>query len=103
MIVDFLSTYFYLQHSPKNLAQSTRFARSRVYSGGINSAGIESRPDIRQTAEVLRRLADLKLSEPAIATGWTRSLISGGSMTDIDVPYVGGAPYIEARTISLAT
>lgn len=67
--------------------------------GGINSASIESRQDVRQTAEVLRRLAAHGLSEPAIAAGWTRSLIAGGSTTDIDVSYVGDIPYIEARTI----
>lgn len=56
-------------------------------------------PDVIETAKVLRFLEDHGIKEPAIAAGWTRSLLTNGTTNDIDVSYVGHIHYKEAQKI----
>ncbi len=60
---------------------------------------IENLPQVKEAAEVLRFLERHGISEPAIAAGWTRSLLTGSTTSDIDVSYVGNVHYKEAQTI----
>ena len=60
---------------------------------------LENRTETQETAKVLRGLESHGIKEPAIAAGWTRTLIAGGSTSDIDVSYVGDIPYPRARQI----
>ncbi|MFZ2544424.1 MAG: hypothetical protein WAW80_00370 [Candidatus Saccharimonadales bacterium] len=60
---------------------------------------IEGLPEVKQAAEVLHVLETKGINESAIAAGWTRSLLTGGSTNDIDVSYVGEVHYEQARAI----
>ena len=59
----------------------------------------EALPEVKQAAEVLRRLEEQGLAEAAIAGGWTRSLVINSTTHDIDVSYVGPIHYEEAQSI----
>lgn len=60
---------------------------------------IEQLPEVKSAVNVLRLLESKGIKEAAIAAGWTRSLISGGTTSDIDVSYVGNIHYEDARII----
>lgn len=60
---------------------------------------IESLSEVRQAAKVLRGLETHGIKQPAIAAGWTRSLLTGAATKDIDVSYVGSVHYTEAQAI----
>lgn len=60
---------------------------------------IEKLPEIIEAATILRRLDDYGIKEPAIAAGWTRSLLTDSTTSDIDVSYVGDVHYEEAQAI----
>lgn len=60
---------------------------------------IENLPEVKEAAEVLRALEKDGIKEPAIAAGWTRSLLTGGATSDIDVSYVGEIHYKKAQDI----
>jgi hypothetical protein len=65
----------------------------------MNIDAIETLPEFAQAAEVLRALEAHGIEEAAIAAGWTRSLLTGGTTSDIDVSYVGDIHYEEAQKI----
>lgn len=65
----------------------------------MNISAIESAYEVQQTARVLLRLVDYGLKEPAVAAGYTRSLMTGTHTADIDVSYVGDVPYQKAQNI----
>ncbi|HUB93619.1 MAG TPA: hypothetical protein VMB52_03895 [Verrucomicrobiae bacterium] len=50
---------------------------------------IETLPAVQSAVQVLRRLKQRGLREPAIASGWTRGYLVGIEPSDIDVAYVG--------------
>lgn len=60
---------------------------------------IEQLPEVKEAARVLKALERYGIKEPAIAAGWTRTLIAGGSTSDIDVSYVGEIHFNQAQTI----
>lgn len=62
-------------------------------------AEIERLPEVIEAAAVLRRLENYGIKEPAIAAGWTRSLLTDGTTNDIDVSYVGAVHYEDAQAI----
>lgn len=87
-IVDFLSTYLYLQHYTShffNVPPTTTV----TYTDHMDIAALEAQDEARQTSEVLAYLEAHGICEPAIATGWTRTLVAGGATNDIDISYVG--------------
>ncbi|HSX30833.1 MAG TPA: hypothetical protein VLE99_02860 [Candidatus Saccharimonadales bacterium] len=55
----------------------------------MNVADIEALPVVRQASQVLHRLQEYGLGEPAIAGGWTRGFLTDITPSDIDVAYVG--------------
>lgn len=65
----------------------------------MNIHEIEQSSEVKSATQVLKLLEGRGIKEPAIAAGWTRSLISGGSTADIDVSYVGGIHFEDARII----
>lgn len=71
--------------------------RHILYS--MNIAAIEAQEDVRQATEVLAYLETHDVREPAIAAGWTRTLIAGGATADIDISYVGQVHYRDAQQI----
>jgi hypothetical protein len=58
---------------------------------------IESLPEVRKAARVLRELEKRGLGEPCIASGWTRGFLTDIPPSDIDIAYVGPLPHEEAR------
>lgn len=63
---------------------------------------IEALPQVRQAAKVLEGLEGRGLIEPAIASGWTRAMLTNTTSSDIDVAYVGPVHYEEAQEHLLA-
>jgi hypothetical protein len=62
---------------------------------------IEQRPEVKQASRVLAELQRRGLVEPAIGSGWTRGLLTGVPVSDIDVSYVGDIHYEQAQQIML--
>ena len=62
------------------------------HTNSMNIATIEAQEDVRQAAEVLAYPETHDVREPAIAAGWTRTLIASGATADIDISYVGQVP-----------
>ena len=60
---------------------------------------IENHTEVREATLVLAELEASGLAEPAIASGWTRSLLTGTSTPDIDVSYVGNVHFEQAQVI----
>ena len=60
---------------------------------------IEQLPEVIQAGSILEALESKGLGEPAIAAGWTRSLLTDGVTADIDVSYVGKIHYQQAQLI----
>lgn len=60
---------------------------------------IEELQEVKEAAAVLRLLEKHGISEPAIAAGWTRTLLTGGQTNDIDVSYVGKVHFEDAQKI----
>ncbi len=60
---------------------------------------IENLPEVQASAQVLSELESQGIKEASIAAGWTRTLIAGGSTSDIDVSYVGTIHYEDAQAI----
>jgi hypothetical protein len=60
-------------------------------------AEIEALPIVKEATAVLKGLETLGLIEPAIASGWTRGLLTDSAITDTDVAYVGKVHYGEAQ------
>lgn len=60
---------------------------------------IEALKEVKEAAAVLCFLEDNGIEEPAIAAGWTRSLLTGGTTADIDVSYVGPFHYEKAQEV----
>lgn len=58
---------------------------------------IEALPEVRQATTVLSALEKRGLVEPAIASGWTRAMLTDCNRTDIDVAYVGPVHYNDAQ------
>ncbi len=58
---------------------------------------IEALPEVRQAAQVLAGLEGRGLVEPAIASGWTRAMLTDTTSSDIDVAYVGLIHYEQAQ------
>jgi hypothetical protein len=65
----------------------------------MRAQNIEKLPEVQAAASVLRELEVHGVDEAAIAAGWTRALLTGGSTADIDVSYVGEVHYKDAQTI----
>jgi hypothetical protein len=63
----------------------------------MHVAEIEALPQVRQAAEVLAALEERGLVEPAIASGWTRAMLTDTTSSDIDVAYVGPVHYDQAQ------
>ncbi len=62
---------------------------------------IEKLDVIKEATLVLAELEANGLLEPAIASGWTRSLLTDTTTPDIDVSYVGDTHYQQAQHILL--
>lgn len=60
-------------------------------------AEIESLPAVHEAATVLQKLEERGLVEPAIASGWTRAMLTNSTTSDIDVSYVGNVHYEQAQ------
>lgn len=60
-------------------------------------AEIEALPIVQEAAAVLRMLEGRGLVEPAIASGWTRAMLTDSTTSDIDVAYVGDVHYEQAQ------
>ena len=60
-------------------------------------AEIEALPIVKEATAVLKGLEVRGLIEPAIASGWTRGLLTDSAITDTDVAYVGEVHYNEAQ------
>jgi hypothetical protein len=60
---------------------------------------IEKQPEVVEAALILAELEANGLVEPAIASGWTRSLLTDTTTPDIDVSYVGSVHFESAQTI----
>jgi hypothetical protein len=60
---------------------------------------IQNTPEVKRAALVLAKLEQGGLVEPAIASGWTRSLLTNTTSPDIDVSYVGPVHYKQAQPI----
>lgn len=58
---------------------------------------IEALLIVREATAVLNGLEERGLIEPAIASGWTRALLTDSNFSDIDVAYVGRVHYKEAQ------
>jgi hypothetical protein len=58
---------------------------------------IEALPAVQEATAVLIGLEARGLVEPAIASGWTRAMLTDTSSSDIDVAYVGDVHYEEAQ------
>lgn len=69
------------------------------HTNSMNIATIEAQEDVRQAAEVLAYPETHDVREPAIAAGWTRTLIASGATADIDISYVGQVHYRDAQQI----
>jgi|GEM_PF-4190372 hypothetical protein len=65
----------------------------------MNVRQIENQPEVIAATKVLIGLESRGIKEAAIAAGWTRTLITGGDTSDIDVSYVGGVHYEDAQKI----
>lgn len=66
-------------------------------------AEVESLQAVKDAAKVLRALESHGIKEAAIAAGWTRSLLTDGTTSDIDVSYVGDIHYEQAQEILAQT
>lgn len=60
---------------------------------------IENLPEVKEAVKILCILEEEGLKEPAIAAGWTRSLLTSGITSDIDVSYVGEIHFVQAQLI----
>lgn len=60
---------------------------------------IIQQPEVIAAAQVLARLEQLGLQEPAIASGWTRGWLMDYNRSDIDIAYVGDMPYQHAQQL----
>jgi hypothetical protein len=58
---------------------------------------IEALPAVQEAAAVLVGLEKRGLVEPAVASGWTRAMLTDTTSRDIDVAYVGDIHYEEAQ------
>jgi hypothetical protein len=58
---------------------------------------LAARPQVRAVTGVLRALQDRGLRDPAVASGFTRTLLLGVPQTDIDIHYVGDVPTATAE------
>lgn len=63
---------------------------------------IEALPEIQQAAQVLSHLEGSGIVEPAIASGYTRTLLTSGETPDIDVSYVGPVHFEQAQEMLVA-
>lgn len=60
---------------------------------------IEALPVVQEAASVLSVLEQYGLVEPAIASGWTRAMLTDTTTSDIDVAYVGEVHYEDTQGI----
>lgn len=60
---------------------------------------IEVLPVVQEAVSVLSALEQHGLVEPAIASGWTRAMLTDTTTSDIDVAYVGEVHYEDAQDI----
>lgn len=89
----------YLVHQTQALRplEEEVFFTGLCYYQTMRVAEIEGLPEVREAARVLHSLEGVGLVEPAIASGWTRAMLTETSSSDIDVACVGPVHYEKAQ------